>query len=76
MRLIAQMRSRFTSDLFGVEKDESFRSSISVINQSFGGQDLYLSVQEKQQICCTSSSKTIHFSMETSESDAASFSTI
>lgn len=45
--LIAQMRNRFTSDLFGVEKDESFRSSISVINQSFGGQDLYLSVQEK-----------------------------
>ncbi len=45
--LISQMRSRFTSDLFGVEKDESFRSSISVINQSFGGQDLYLSVQEK-----------------------------
>ena len=41
------MRSRFTSDLFGVEKDESFRSSISVINQSFGGQDLYLSIQEK-----------------------------
>lgn len=47
MRLIAQMRSRFTSDLFGVEKDESFRSSISVINQSFEGQDLYPSVQEK-----------------------------
>lgn len=47
MRLIDQMRSRFTSDLFGVEKDESFRSSISVINQSFGGQDLYPSVQEK-----------------------------
>lgn len=47
MRLIAQMRSRFTSDLFGVEKDESFRSSISVINKSFGGQDLYPSVQEK-----------------------------
>lgn len=47
MNLISQMRSRFTSDLFGVEKDESFRSSISVINQSFGGQDLYLSVQEK-----------------------------
>lgn len=47
MNLISQMRSRFTSDLFGVEKDESFRSSISVINQSFGGQDLYPSVQEK-----------------------------
>lgn len=47
MNLISQMRGRFASDLFGVEKDESFRSSISVINQSFGGQDLYLSVQEK-----------------------------
>lgn len=47
MKLIAQVRGRFTSDLFGVEKDESFRSSISVINQSFEGQDLYPSVQEK-----------------------------
>lgn len=47
MNLISQMRGRFSSDLFGVEKDESFRSSISVINQSFGGQDLYPSVQEK-----------------------------
>lgn len=47
MNLISQMRGRFVSDLFGLEKDESFRSSISVINQSFGGQDLYPSVQEK-----------------------------
>lgn len=47
MDLISQMRGRFASDLFGLEKDESFRSSISVINQSFGGQDLYPSVQEK-----------------------------
>lgn len=47
MNLISQMRGRFASDLFGLEKDESFRSSISVINQSFGGQDLYPSVQEK-----------------------------
>ena len=47
LNLISQMRGRFSSDLFGVEKDESFRSSISVINQSFGGQDLYPSVQEK-----------------------------
>lgn len=45
--LIKQMRGRFASDLFGVEKDESFRSSISVINQSFGEQDLYPSIQEK-----------------------------
>lgn len=47
MNLISQMHGRFASDLFGLEKDESFRSSISVINQSFGGQDLYPSVQEK-----------------------------
>lgn len=47
MNLISQMRGRFVSDLFGLEKDESFRSSISVINQSFGGQDLYPSAQEK-----------------------------
>lgn len=38
---------RFASDLFGREKDDSFRSSISVIYQSFGGQDLYPSAEEK-----------------------------
>ena len=47
MTLIGQMRSRFGSDLFGREKDDSFRSSISVIYQSFGGQDLYPSAEEK-----------------------------
>lgn len=45
--LIKQMRGKFSSDLFSQEKDDSFRSSISVINQSFDGQDLYPSVQEK-----------------------------
>ncbi len=33
--------------LFGNEKDESFRSSIGQIYQTFGGQDLYPSVEEK-----------------------------
>lgn len=47
MELISQMRGRFASDLFGREKDDSFRSSISVIYQSFGGQDLYPSAEEK-----------------------------
>ena len=47
MTLIGQMRGRFGSDLFGREKDDSFRSSISVIYQSFGGQDLYPSAEEK-----------------------------
>ena len=35
------------SDLFGREKDNSFRSSVSTIYQTFGGQDLYPSIEEK-----------------------------
>jgi prophage maintenance system killer protein len=35
------------SDLFGHEKDESFKSSIGTIYQTFGGEDLYPSIEEK-----------------------------
>ncbi|WP_127132975.1 RhuM family protein [Pseudoflavitalea rhizosphaerae] len=35
------------SSLFGNEKDESFKSSIATIYQSFAGADLYPSVEEK-----------------------------
>lgn len=35
------------SELFGREKDRSFESSVRTIYQSFGGQDLYPSVEEK-----------------------------
>lgn len=35
------------SNLFGNEKDESFKSSISTIYQTFGGIDLYPSIEEK-----------------------------
>jgi prophage maintenance system killer protein len=35
------------SDLFGHEKDESFKSSISTIYQTFDGIDLYPSIEEK-----------------------------
>ena len=35
------------SELFGREKDESFKSSISTIYQTFGGKDLYPSIEEK-----------------------------
>lgn len=35
------------SELFGREKDESFRSSIGAIYQTFDGKDLYPSVEEK-----------------------------
>lgn len=35
------------SELFGREKDNSFRSSISTIYQTFDGKDLYPSIEEK-----------------------------
>lgn len=35
------------SDLFGHEKDKSFQSSVSTIYQTFGGKDLYPSIEEK-----------------------------
>lgn len=35
------------SELFGREKDESLKSSIGTIYQTFGGKDLYPSVEEK-----------------------------
>ena len=46
-RLIDSMRFASESDLFGVEKDDSFRSSIAAIYQSFGGQEIYPSLEEK-----------------------------
>lgn len=45
--LIDSLRFSGESDIFGVEKDESFRSSIAAIYQSFGGREIYPSVQEK-----------------------------
>ena len=45
--LIDQMRFNADSDLFGHEKDESFKGSIGNIYQSFGGEDVYPSLEEK-----------------------------
>ena len=45
--LISEMRFSAESDLFGNEKDDSFRGSIGNIYQSFGGVDVYPSVEEK-----------------------------
>lgn len=45
--LIGSLRFAGESDIFGVEKDDSFHSSIAAIYQSFGGQEMYPSVQEK-----------------------------
>lgn len=41
------MRFAAESDLFGVEKDDSFRSSIASIHQTFDGQEIYPTLQEK-----------------------------
>lgn len=47
MQVISQMRFGNESELFGKEKDDSFRGSIGNIYQSFGGQELYPSLEEK-----------------------------
>ena len=45
--VIANMRFGDESDLFGKEKDDSFKGSIGNIYQSFGGVDIYESLEEK-----------------------------
>ena len=48
MEAINGLREKFGgSALFGNEKDDSFKSSIGQIYQTFGGQELYPSVEEK-----------------------------
>ena len=48
MEAISGLREKFGgSVLFGNEKDDSFKSSIGQIYQTFGGEELYPSVEEK-----------------------------
>ena len=47
MDVIASMRFGDESDIFGKEKDGSFKGSIGNIYQSFGGQDVYPTLEEK-----------------------------
>lgn len=48
MAAINGLRNKFGgSSLFGNEKDESFQGSLAAIYQTFGGEDLYRSVEEK-----------------------------
>ena len=48
METIKVLRDKFGgSTLFGNEKDDSFKSSIGQIYQTFGGEELYPSVEEK-----------------------------
>ncbi len=47
MDVISRMRFGAESDLFGKEKDDSFRGSIGNIYQSYAGQELYPTLEEK-----------------------------
>ena len=47
VEVIQSMRFGDESDLFGREKDDSFKGSIGNIYQSFGGSDVYQSLEEK-----------------------------
>ena len=48
MKTIDSLRQKFGgSTLFGNEKDDSFKSSIGLIYQTFDGKELYPSVEEK-----------------------------
>ncbi|MBR4995783.1 MAG: virulence protein RhuM/Fic/DOC family protein [Alistipes sp.] len=48
MEALQMLKSKFgANDLFAREKDASFRSTMGAIYQTFGGRDLYPSVEEK-----------------------------
>ncbi|MBN2659628.1 MAG: virulence protein RhuM/Fic/DOC family protein [Spirochaetales bacterium] len=47
MDLIQNMYSDFKSDVFAQPKDDSFKSSIGQIRQTFSGRDVYPSIEEK-----------------------------
>lgn len=47
LRIIGEMKSEFASDVFAVPKDNSFKSSINQIYQTFDGKDCYPTLEEK-----------------------------
>jgi len=48
MEVILQLKNKFnSSDLFANEKDQSFKSSINTIYQTFDSKELYPSIEEK-----------------------------
>jgi len=46
-KLIDQMKAAFNSDIFGLEKDQSFESAIAQISKGFENTDFYPSIEEK-----------------------------
>lgn len=47
LNVIHNMKSKFSSDVFALQKDESFDSSANQIYQTYGGKDCYPSLEEK-----------------------------
>jgi len=48
IKAVKELRRKFGgAGFFGVERDQSFKSSIASIYQTFGGKDLYPSIEEK-----------------------------
>ena len=48
IKAVKELRNKYGgSDLFGVERDQSFKSSIVSVYQTFDGRELYASVEEK-----------------------------
>lgn len=48
LRIVEQLRERFGgSGLFGRQKDEGLQSALGAVMQTFGGRDLYPSLEEK-----------------------------
>jgi len=45
--LVKEMAKKFNTTLFGYEKDESFKGALGNIFQTFDGQELYPSIEEK-----------------------------
>ena len=44
---LERLKAHYPSELFGLEKDQSFSGSIGAIYQTFDGKDLYPSIEEK-----------------------------
>lgn len=47
IEFVNKMKREHESDVFGVERDHAFKSSIGAIYQTFGGEDVYPTIQEK-----------------------------
>lgn len=45
--MVEAMKAEFDSDVFGKEKDENFKSSVTQISKGMGDEDFYPSIEEK-----------------------------